>query len=145
MLIIAFYFQFIEKMEPCKLCNVQRIPHFLIIIFSLFFSFQLLLKKYFYIFCFFIMISSVIISGYHALIELNFFENIINCGSFLDTKKFNSNDLLKEIYNSPIVSCKKINWKFLGVSMASWNFIFSSFLSIYWFAKYYKNLSKAAK
>lgn len=145
MLIIAFYFQFIEKMEPCKLCNVQRIPHFLIIIFSLFFSFQLLLKKYFYIFCFFIMISSVIISGYHALIELNFFENIINCDSFLDTKKFNSNDLLKEIYNSPIVSCKKINWKFLGVSMASWNFIFSSFLSIYWFAKYYKNLSKAAK
>jgi len=145
MLVVVFYFQFIEKIEPCKLCVFQRIPHFLIIIFSVFFSLHLLTKKYFYVVCFFIMVSSIIISGYHVLIELNIFENIINCNSFLDTKKFSSNDLLTEIYNSPIVSCKKINWKFFGISMASWNLIFSFLLSTYWFAKFYKLFIKPLK
>ena len=81
------------------------------------------------------MLISVFLSGYHVLIENDFLKVPSNCTNFIDTKKFSKEDLFNLINNTPVISCKKIVWTFIGLSMASWNLIISIILSFYWILK----------
>ena len=135
MISMAFYFQFIEKILPCNLCNLQRIPHLIVIFVGFFYFFLSNNKKSLFIISFLAMSSSVLLSGYHILIEQNLILSPSSCNELIDTKKFNTEDLLSIINESPVISCKKVSWMLFGISMAGWNMIISIILSIYWFYK----------
>ena len=139
-LISAFIIEYGLGHEPCKLCIYQRYPYFISILLltSIF-----VLKKNIKIHLIVLSIVSLlgaIIAFYHFGIEQGFFDESVVC----ETKKLNQilskEDLLKQLKQNTI-SCKKVTFRLLGLSLASINTIFSLVLSYIFFLifKKYEN------
>ena len=139
-LVSAFIIEYGLGHEPCKLCIYQRYPYFISILLltSIF-----VLKKNIKIHLIVLSIVSLlgaIIAFYHFGIEQGFFDESVVC----ETKKLNQilskEDLLKQLKQNTI-SCKKVTFRLLGLSLASINTIFSLVLSYIFFLifKKYEN------
>ena len=139
-LVSAFIIEYGLGHEPCKLCIFQRYPYFIsvLLLTSIF-----VLKKNIKIHLIVLSIVSLlgaIIAFYHFGIEQGFFDESVVC----ETKKLNQilskEDLLKQLKQNTI-SCKKVTFRLLGLSLASINTIFSLVLSYIFFLifKKYEN------
>ena len=126
--------------KPCKLCLYQRYPYFI----SIFLILNILLiKKYVKISLLMISIVSLvgsIIAFYHFGIEQGFFNDSVICEAKNLSQVLSKEDLLKELKQNTI-SCKEVTFRFLGLSLASINTIFSLALSYIFFRifKSYEN------
>ena len=126
-LLIALYIEFFLGYSPCKLCIYQRIPY----LFAIFLAFlgisysKNLIWLYALLIVFF---SSFMLSGYHVGIEQEIFEEFSGCtgGSLNITDK---NELLK-LLNSEVNSCKNVDFKIFGLSLATINFLLSFIIFI---------------
>tara|TARA_B100001175_G_C19177690_1_gene480533 strand:+ start:155 stop:634 length:480 start_codon:yes stop_codon:yes gene_type:complete len=134
-LLAAYYIEYVLNEDPCKLCIYQRIPYFAGIFFCLLGLFykNKIVFLYLVIFTFFI---SFILSGYHVGIENEIFQEFPGCTS-------NKMDLIEkeEILNSLnklSLSCKNVNFKLFGFTLATLN-VFTSFFIIIFSLIIYKN------
>jgi len=82
-------------------------------------------------------IFSFAISFYHFGIEQGFFEESTVCTAENLNQSLSKEDLLKQLEQKTI-SCKDVTFRFLGLSLASINTIFSLILS-YIFFMMFKN------
>ena len=115
--------------QPCKLCLYERIPYFLSI---------LLIAKIFFIKSFqkitllilpLVFIISLLLALYHFGIELGFFDESLTCGVTELSKSLSKEQLLEQLKQNNI-SCKNVNFRVLGLSLAAINAIFSLVLSV---------------
>ena len=121
-LLIALYIEFFLGYSPCKLCIYQRIPYLT----AVFISFlginysKNLIWLYLLLLIFFL---SFVLSGYHLGIEQEVFKEFSGCtGDSLNI--IDKTELLK-LLNSEINSCKNVDFKILGLSLATINFLLS--------------------
>ncbi|MBL6621676.1 MAG: disulfide bond formation protein B [Rickettsiales bacterium] len=125
----AFIMQYFFGFLPCKLCEIQRIPYYFILLVSVVYfcakkSFKLLYVYLVMLACF----IGAFVSFYHAGIEYGFFKNILNCEA---TQNFNDiNQLKNYLENKIAVSCNEPVFKLI-FSLSGWNFIISCFFIIY--------------
>ena len=137
-LLIALYIEFYLGYSPCKLCIYQRIPY-LIAIFITFLGisyFKNLIWLYLLLITFF---SSFLLSGYHFGIEQEIFSEFSGCtGNSINI--IDKNELLK-LLNSEVNTCKNVDFKIFGLSLASINLLlsFSIFILILKVLKNEKN------
>jgi len=121
-LLIALYIEFFLGYVPCKLCIYQRIPY-LIAIFLTFLGISYsknLIWLYGLLLTFF---SSFLLSGYHSGIEQEIFKEFSGCtGNSLNV--IDKNELLK-LLNSDVNSCKNVDFRIFGLSLATINFLLS--------------------
>tara|TARA_B100001175_G_C19307470_1_gene541262 strand:- start:1 stop:480 length:480 start_codon:yes stop_codon:yes gene_type:complete len=121
-LLIALYIEFFLGFKPCKLCIYQRIPY-LISIFITFLGISYsknLIWLYALLLVFF---SSFLLSGYHFGIEQEIFKEFSGCtGNSLNI--IDKTELLK-LLNSEINSCKNVDFRIFGLSLATLNFLLS--------------------
>ena len=115
--------------QPCSLCLYERIPYFLsaLLIIKIFFF-----KKYEKItllILFLIFMFSALLAFYHFGIEQGFFEESFVCSVENQSNILSKEQLLKEL-NQNVVSCKKVTFRILGLSLASINTILSVVLSV---------------
>ena len=136
-LISAFVIEYGLGHKPCKLCLYQRYPYYIsiLLLMSIFF-----IKKNIRIH--FLVLSIVffigaIVAFYHFGIEQGFFEESTVCSAENLNQRLSKEDLLKQLEQKTI-SCKDVTFRFLGLSLASINTIFSLILS-YIFFKMFKN------
>tara|TARA_Y100000590_G_C15667910_1_gene995150 strand:+ start:644 stop:1123 length:480 start_codon:yes stop_codon:yes gene_type:complete len=126
-LLIALYIEFALGYKPCKLCIYQRIPY-LIAIFITFLGisyYKNLIWIYVLLLIFFL---STLLSGYHFGIEQEIFREFSGCtGNSLNI--IDKNELLK-LLNSEVNSCKNVDFKILGLSLASINLLLSFLIFI---------------
>tara|TARA_B100001175_G_C19379814_1_gene576006 strand:- start:40 stop:519 length:480 start_codon:yes stop_codon:yes gene_type:complete len=126
-LLIALFIEFFLGYSPCKLCIYQRIPY-LITIFITFLGINYsknLIWLYLLLITFF---SSFLLSGYHFGIEQEIFKEFSGCtGNSLNIT--NKNDLLK-LLNTEVNSCKNVDFKIFGLSLASINLLLSFMIFI---------------
>ena len=121
-LLIALYIEFFLGFKPCKLCIYQRIPY-LISIFLIFLGINFpknLIWLYALLLVFF---SSFLLSGYHLGIEQEIFKEFSGCTAN-SLNIIDKNELLK-LLNSEIKSCKNIDFRIFGLSLATINFLLS--------------------
>ena len=121
-LITALYIEFFLGYEPCKLCIYQRIPYLIAIIITfLGISYpNNIIWLYTLLITFF---SSLILSGYHFGIEKEIFKEFSGCTSnSIDI--IDKNELLR-LLNLKVNSCKNVDFKFFGLSLATLNFLLS--------------------
>tara|TARA_Y100000991_G_scaffold185082_1_gene149117 strand:- start:469 stop:738 length:270 start_codon:yes stop_codon:yes gene_type:complete len=80
-----------------------------------------------------IFVGSAAYAGWHAGIEWAFWEGPTTCAT--GTNKIEShNNLLENIQNiQSFVSCSEAGFRFLGISLAGYNFISSLIMAIYTF------------
>jgi len=76
-----------------------------------------------------IFISATLISFYHVGIEQGFINESLVCNLGSQTANFTAEDLLIELKEKTI-SCKDVNFKIIGLSLATINTIISLILSI---------------
>tara|TARA_B100002052_G_C15599894_1_gene470471 strand:+ start:99 stop:578 length:480 start_codon:yes stop_codon:yes gene_type:complete len=126
-LLIALYIEFFLGFKPCKLCIYQRIPY-LIAIFLTFLGISYS-KNFVWLYALLlIFFSSFLLSGYHLGIEQEIFEEYTGCtGNSLDI--IDKNELLK-LLNSQLNSCKNVDFRIFGLSLAAINFLLSSVILI---------------
>ena len=128
-LVSAYVIEYKLGHQPCKLCLYERIPYFLSI---------LLIAKIFFIKSFqkvtllilsLVFIISLLLALYHFGIELGFFDESLTCGVTELSKSLSKEQLLEQLKQNNI-SCKNVNFKVLGLSLAVINAIFSLVLSV---------------
>ena len=132
-LISAYFIEFILGYVPCKLCLIQRIPYYFILLFSLIFIFIKKNEKFFIRSIFVFFIIGLIVSFYHVGIEQNIFNESLVCLNLLDSTN-STEDLLKNLkINNK--SCKDVDFKIFGISLATINLLISLFMTIILFKK----------
>ena len=123
--LFAFYLQYVLGHAPCKLCIYQRVPYYLIIaigliniIFDKYLKFSLILISV-------LLLSELLISGYHTLSTFGFVE-YTGCESA--TLPSDINQLKEALLNdSLVVNCSNANLKFFGIPLSFYNTLFSAF------------------
>tara|TARA_B100001750_G_C15445891_1_gene566172 strand:- start:584 stop:1066 length:483 start_codon:yes stop_codon:yes gene_type:complete len=139
-LISAFIIEYALGHEPCKLCVYQRIPYIISILLIFKILFIKTYEKIILFLLFIIFLISLILAFYHFGIEQGFFNESVVCeGNGLE-KNLNKEELLKQLKQNTI-SCKKVNFRIFGLSLAAINTIFSFILSVIFF-KLFKNYEK---
>ena len=126
-LLIALYIEFFLGYQPCKLCIYQRIPY-LIAIFLTFLGISYSKNLIWLYALLLIFFFSSLLSGYHVGIEQKIFEEFSGCtGSSLNI--IDKNELLK-LLNSKVNSCKNVDFRIFGLSLATINFLLSFIIFI---------------
>ena len=125
----AYFVEFILGHEPCNLCKIERIPYIGTLILS---SLLLFIKKWDKIILFIIFILFVfgtVVSVYHVGIEQGIFSESLLCELGGSNKVKNTDELLKILENTPI-SCKEVTFTIFGLSLATFNAVLSTIISI---------------
>ena len=137
---IAYFIQYVLGHKPCNLCIIERIPYLTAVILI---SLVFILNKYEKILLSVVLlffIFGAVVSFYHFGIEQGFFSESLVCD--LDkSKNLSKDELLNQLKNSTVVSCKDVTFRFLGLSLATINTIISIILSAIVF-KVIKNYGK---
>ena len=122
----AVFIENVLEQNPCRLCLYQRIPY-LISIFVCFFGFNYY-KNFLWMYLILILfIISTILSGYHVGIENSIFEEFSGCTSE-NINITNKLDLLNNLKKT-MPSCKNVDFKIFGLSLATINLIISLIIS----------------
>ena len=122
----AVFIENVLEQNPCRLCLYQRIPY-LISIFICFFGFNYY-KNFLWMYLLLILfIISAILAGYHVGIENSIFEEFSGCTSE-NINITNKLDLLNNLKKT-MPSCKNVDFKIFGLSLATINLIISLIIS----------------
>lgn len=71
------------------------------------------------------------IGVFHTGVEKGWWDGPTTCTSG-DAAGLSTQDLFDQIMNAPLVRCDEVAWQALGLSMASWNAVFSFGLAALW-------------
>jgi len=127
MLAYAYYVQYVDYLDPCPLCLVQR----LIILFIglLFFITlinppQFLFRKIFALLITLVSLVGCIFSARHVWLQNLPADEVPACGPGLTymLDNFPLGSVLSDLFTGS-GECAEITWRFLGLSMPSWTFI----------------------
>ena len=126
---IAYFIQYVLDHRPCNLCLIERIPYIaaIILISSIFIinKFEKLISIIVLLF----FIFGAFVSFYHFGIEQGFFSESLVC-DLKSNQNLTKDQLLKQLENSSMVSCKDVTFKIFGFSLATINTIISIILSV---------------
>ena len=127
-ILFVLYVEHILQYRPCKLCLYQRVPYLVAIFFS-FIGYNYYKNEKILIAIIMTFLISSILSGYHYGIEKNIFEEFSGCTDNT-IEIIDKQELLKSL-NNKAPSCKDVNFKLFGLSLAGINLISSLFIAIY--------------
>ena len=123
----AFGSQYLGGLYPCEMCWWQRYAHMAAIVpAALAFTGPSASgrSRVLTLLAALAIAVSGAIAVYHAGVEARIFEGFTQCTSTL-SKGVSTADLLKQITHAPLVRCDEVQFRFLGISLAGWNAIFS--------------------
>ena len=124
----ALYVEYFLQYKPCKLCLYQRVPYIAAIFIS-FIGYSYSSNDKILILIIMIFSISVLVSGYHFGIENNIFEEFSGCTNN-NLEIIDKSELLKSLKNN-VTSCKDIDFKLFGISLAGINLLFSLLILFY--------------
>ena len=115
----AYISQYGFGLFPCEMCWWQRYPHFAALGLGLA-SFMIAPARVWTALAGLAVLTSGLIGGFHAGVEYGWWEGITGCatlGSAIDVMDPSA---------APLVRCDVSPWDLFGISLAGWNFLFST-------------------
>ena len=130
-LLIVYYLEYFLDLKPCILCIYQRIPYFFAIFLAIILLFleDYKFQKIFYYLYSITFLSSLLLAIYHFGIENNFWSAFTSC-EINDSYIKDKSNLKEYLLEKEFVSCSKVNFSLLGISLVGYNIIISLFLLI---------------
>ena len=128
-LLAAYFIQYVLKHQPCNLCLIERIPYFVSIIVISIFLFTKKLEKPVLLILSLVFFSAALIAFYHFGIEQGFIKESLVCDLNNQSNDLSKEALLNQLKEMPI-SCKDVTFKFLGLSLATFNIFISLILAV---------------
>ena len=138
-LIAAFIIEYGLGHQPCKLCIYERVPYILSIFLILEIIFLNKEEKIALLLLSLIFFFSSLLAFYHFGIEQSFFDESLICQIKGWKENMTASELLRELENNKLKSCKNVNFKIFGLSLATINLFISLILSIITFNNIFKN------
>ena len=123
-LISAFFIEYILGHQPCNLCILERIPHFLAIIVILLNYKFIEFEKFFILFLTIIFLFGTVLSLYHLGIEQGLIQESLVCDLKSGSNLLSKEEILKQLQEKS-VSCKDVTFKMFGLSLTSYNILIS--------------------
>ena len=139
-LVSAFIIEHRLGYQPCKLCLYERIPYFLSVLFIIKIFFIKIYERETLLILSLIFITSTCLAFYHFGIEQGFFKESLACTAGNLSENITKEELLEQL-NQNTISCKDVNFRIFGFSLAAINTIFSLILSVI-FTKLFMNYGK---
>jgi disulfide bond formation protein DsbB len=137
----ALISQYFFNLHPCELCIYQRIPFFIVMAVSFISLIKPRSSKVLIIGTVIAIHAYLLNSGiafYHVGVEKHWWVHGDCTGQFDMT----SIEALKQsIFSKPVTRCDEVQFEFLSLSMAGWNFFYSLVLAIFFvilLVKYFK-------
>ena len=134
MILFALISEYVFGFTPCSLCLIQRYPHMLVAITSIWLVFFRTHNLFVYPLITLVMAFSIILSSYHVGVEQAIFQGPQSCSisNLSSVSEKSAEALLIDILNTSVVRCNEVTWSFMRLSMASWNLIMSIALFVGW-------------
>ena len=131
----ALFIEFFLKVKPCILCIYQRYPYYIIALLSLIYFLKKDLKIFLILLIILTSLASIILSTYHVGIETGLIEETTSCKTSLNNN-LSKDAILKQLESNLASSCKEVNFKLFGFSLASINIILSLILTTIYYKIY---------
>ena len=136
-LLFVFILQYEYGILPCKICIWQRWPHIFNIFIALIIISSSSIPNYIVVLGLINMFLAFILALYHYGLEQNLWDNVFSCSGEIKFSDLNTEEILKNLNNTPIKNCEIEAWNFLNLSLTGWNLILTLFLSSIWFLLIY--------
>jgi len=131
-LITAYFIQYFLGHEPCNLCLIERVPYFAAVILTSLIFFLNKHEKLISLVVGLFFVFGAVVSFYHFGIEQGFFNESLVCDLDVNKTAVSTKDLLKQL-EKEVVSCKDVTFRLLGLSLATFNTIISTIISVIMF------------
>ncbi|NCU51198.1 MAG: disulfide bond formation protein B [Candidatus Fonsibacter ubiquis] len=131
----ALFIEFFLKVKPCILCIYQRYPYYIITFLSLIYFLKKDLKILLILLIILTSLASIILSTYHVGIETDLIQETTSCKTSLNNN-LSKDAILKQLESNLASSCKEVNFKLFGFSLASINIILSLILTTIYYKIY---------
>jgi disulfide bond formation protein DsbB len=132
LLIAVFAMQYIGGLAPCSLCLTQRWPHSVALALGLIALMPITAAPARRLLLALIALSFAVTAGigaYHAGVEYGWFAVPTACSGTISGNTVE--ELKRQLMAQPVVGCDEIAWSLFGVSLAGYNFLASSALSVF--------------
>ena len=131
-LLFVFILQYEYGILPCKICIWQRWPHIFNIFIALIIIFSYSIPNYLMVLGLINMFLAFILALYHYGLEQNLWDNVFSCSGEIKFNDLSTEEILKNLNNTPIKTCEIEAWNFLNLSLTGWNMILTIFISLIW-------------
>lgn len=123
----AYLSQYGFGLYPCEMCWWQRYPHFAALALALL-ALAAAPRRLWLALAALAILASGLIGAFHAGVEYGWWEGLTTCASTA------SGGGLDAIMNAPLVRCDAVQWSLFGISLAGFNFLFSTIAALWIFA-----------
>lgn len=117
----AYLSQYGFGLHPCEMCWWQRYPHFAAIVLAAAAYLRPPGRPLVWLAALALAITGLI-GGFHAGVEYGWWQGLTACSTTLAAGA----DPMKAILEAPLVRCDVAPWSLAGISLAGWNFLFST-------------------
>ena len=131
-LLFVFILQYEYGILPCKICIWQRWPHIFNIFIALIIISSSSIPNYIMVLGLINMFLAFILALYHSGLEQNLWDNVFSCSGEIKFNDLSTEEILKNLNNTPIKTCEIEAWNFLNLSLTGWNMILTIFISLIW-------------
>ena len=118
----AYLGQYAFGLYPCEMCWWQRYPQFAALLLALL-AFWWRPVGPLVAVAGLAILASGLIGGYHAGVEYHWWSGMTECTSTVFGAGGNS---LDAVLAAPLIRCDVTQWSLFGISLAGWNFLFST-------------------
>ena len=119
----ALLSQYVGGLFPCEMCMWQRWPHFAALpLAGLALVLPRMARPLTLLAALAILVSGLI-GAFHAGVEYGWWEGVTTCTG---APAAIAGDPLAGILAAPLVRCDQVQWELLGISLAGFNFLFST-------------------
>lgn len=135
-LLAALISQYGFGLHPCELCIYQRIPFGVIMVLGIVVFFvknNNVATNTLIILVILALLANSGIAFYHVGVEQNWW-SFGDCSGQFDTSSFEA--FKNSVLNAPNVRCDEVQFSFLGISMAGWNFLYCLIVAIFFVFNY---------
>ena len=130
----AWFFQYVLGIEPCPMCLEQRYAYYLVIVLGVLLALTASRLPRTLVIALLAVLAlaafgNSIFGAYHAGVEWKFWPGPATCsGPLPDFGKAGS--LLDQLNKAKVVRCDAVQWRFLGLSLAGYNFLISGLMGL---------------
>jgi disulfide bond formation protein DsbB len=130
----AWFFQYVLGIQPCPMCLEQRYAYYLVIALGAVLALAASrLPRMLAIGLLAILalaaFGNAIFGAYHAGVEWGFWQGPATCSGPV-TNLGSASDLLKRLDTVKVIRCDEVQWRFLGLSLAGYNFLISGLMGL---------------